>query len=55
MPKKRVAKNEKRKAVRKLTAKEKRELKEKSLKQVKSLLQSLDSWRGESSSSSFRF
>jgi len=53
-----VDKNKKQKVVKKtrqLTAEEKKELKEKSLKRVRNILESLDSWRSESLSSSFRF
>jgi len=53
-----VAKNIKQKAAKKfrqLTTEEKKELKEKSLKRVRYILESLDSWRSESLSSSFRF
>lgn len=38
-----------------LTPEEKKELKDRALKRVKSLLESLDAWRCESLSSSFRF
>ncbi|MCK4784876.1 MAG: hypothetical protein KAV87_14075 [Desulfobacteraceae bacterium] len=53
-----MAKNIKQKAAKKfrqLTKEEKKELKEKSLKRVRNILESLDSWRSESLSSSFRF